>query len=141
MLYPMFIMVLLTATVGVIAVTSRIRSVTSGAVKIKYYRAMQGQDVSERITTTTRCFNNMFEVPVLFYVVCTLYISLQATSLFALILAWLFVVFRCVQAFIHLTHNNVLHRMVTFWLAFVCVLLLWTMLVLDIGVGSQILRI
>lgn len=130
MLYPMFIMVLLTAVVGLIAVTCRIRSVTSGEVKIKYYRLMQGQDVSDRITATTRCFNNMFEVPVMFYVVCTLYISLQATSIFALVLAWLFVVFRFALALIHLTHNNVLHRMVTFWLAFVCVLLLWIVLVL-----------
>lgn len=126
----MFIMVLLTAVVGLIAVTCRIRSVTSGEVKIKYYRLMQGQDVSDRITATTRCFNNMFEVPVMFYVVCTLYISLQATSIFAVVLAWLFVVFRFALALIHLTHNNVLHRMVTFWLAFVCVILLWIVLVL-----------
>lgn len=126
----MFGMVMLTLIVAVIALTGRVQSVKSGAVKIAYYRTMQGDEVPESVTKATRCFNNLFEVPILFYVVCTLYISLQIQSSVALNLAWLFVLFRYAQAFIHLTGNNVIHRMIAFWLAFVSVLLMWLVLVL-----------
>jgi len=131
MLYPMFAMVLLTAIVGVLAVVCRIKSVKSGSVKIKYYRLMQSDDVPEMVIRTTRCFNNMFEIPVLFYAVSILFISLHVQSPMALLLAWGFVSSRCFHAFIHLTYNNVVHRMLAFWLAFVIVLVMWVMLVLE----------
>lgn len=130
MLYPMFFMVILTVLVGLITVTCRINSVRSGSVKIKYYTLMEGGDVPEIITKTSRCFNNMFEVPVLFYVVATLFISLDIESPLAIVMAWSFVGFRCTQAYIHLTYNNVLHRMFALWFALLCVLVMWITLVM-----------
>ncbi len=127
----MFAMVLLTTLVGVIALVCRFKSVKNRTVKARYYRLMQGYDVPEIITKTTRCVNNMFEVPVLFYVVSTLFISLKVESSLALVLAWGFVGFRCAQATIHLTYNNVLHRLLMFWFAFVCVLAMWITLVVQ----------
>lgn len=127
----MALMVLLTFVVGLVTARTRFASVRSGDVKLKYFKLMQGQDVPERVTVTTRCFNNMFEVPVLFYVACTLYISLGAVGLPGLVFAWLFVALRYLHAFIHLTYNNFLHRMLAFWASFVCVLLLWLNLVLQ----------
>jgi hypothetical protein len=67
----------------------------------------------------------MFEVPVLFYVVCTLYVSLQVESSLAIALAWAFVGLRYLHAFIHLSYNHVLHRMLAFWFALLAVLGLW----------------
>lgn len=125
MIYPMFAMILLTTIVAVIAVSCRFNSVKSGSVSIKYYRLMQGDKIPEVITKTTRCVNNMFEVPMLFYVVSTLYIALHIESLLAIILSSIFVGLRCVQAYIHLTYNNVVHRMLAFWFGLICVLLLW----------------
>lgn len=130
MLYPMALMVLLTFIVGLVAARARFAGVRSGEVKYKYFKLMQGQEVPERVTVTTRCFNNMFEVPVLFYVACTLCISLGVEGLPGLVLAWLFVALRYLQALIHLTSNHFLHRMVVFWTAFLCVVLLWLNLVL-----------
>ena len=121
----MALMVLLTLIVGAVAVKSRFASVKQGQVKPKYFKLMSGQQVPEIITKTTRNFNNQFEVPVLFYVVCTLYISLDVNSLFAVILAWLFVAFRYLHSYIHLTYNHLLHRTAVFWLAFFCVIALW----------------
>jgi len=129
LLYPMFAMVLLITLIGVIALTCRFKSVKDKPVRFKYYRLMQGDDVPEIITKTTRCFNNMFEVPVLFFVASTLFISLKVESSLALIFAWCFVGFRYAQAYIHLTYNNVIHRMLMFWFAFVCVLAMWVTLV------------
>jgi hypothetical protein len=130
LLYPMALMVLLTFIVGLVAARARFAGVRSGEVKYKYFKLMQGQEVPERVTVTTRCFNNMFEVPVLFYVAGTLCISLGVEGLPGLVLAWLFVALRYLQALIHLTSNHFLHRMVVFWTAFLCVVLLWLNLVL-----------
>jgi hypothetical protein len=121
----MFLMVALTFVVGCIAVKVRFASVKKGDVNVKYYRLMGGQDVPDVITKTTRNFNNQFEIPTLFYVVCTLYISLGIESLFGLIFAWLFVSLRWIHAYIHLTYNHILHRMLAFWSAFICVVVLW----------------
>ena len=90
---------------------------------------MQGQEVPEVVTKTTRCFNNMFEVPVLFYIVCTLYITFGIESYAAVVIAWLFVIFRCAQAFIHITYNRVRHRMFAFGSSVLCVFYLWVNLV------------
>ena len=129
MLYPMVAMVLLTFIVGAIAVKVRFASVKGGEVSAKYYKLMNGEDVPEIVTKTTRCFNNQFEIPVLFYVACTLYISLDIESLAGVILAWLFFALRCIHAYIHLTYNHIIHRMSVFWLAFVSVIILWLNLV------------
>ena len=124
-------MVLLTFIVGILAVKTRLSSVKKGNVKAKYFRLMAGQEVPEIIIKTTRNFNNQFEVPVLFYVVCTLYISLNIESLVAIVLAWVFVFLRCLHSYIHLTYNNILHRMSVFFLAFFCVIALWVNLLVE----------
>lgn len=131
MLYPMLFMIILTFIVGLIAVKARFASVKSGAVDSKYFKLMQGNDVPEMVIKSTRSFNNMFEVPVLFYTACTLYVALGIHSTGGIILAWLFVVFRYIHAYIHLTYNHVLHRMWAFWAALICVLALWVNLVIQ----------
>jgi len=131
MLAPMFCTVLLTFVIGLITVTLRINSVRAGDVKIKYFRVMQGQDVPEFMTRTTRCFNNMFEMPVLFYLACTLFIALDIQSTTAIVMAWLYVLSRVLHTYVHLTYNNVLHRMVIYLVGGALVLLLWVILMVS----------
>jgi len=131
MILPMFAMIILTLAVATIAATVRFKSVTSGAVKISYYRSMQGQDVPDMVTKSTRCFNNLFEIPVLFYIVCILFVLLHIASTLAFILAWFFVALRVCQATIHLTYNNVLHRMVCFGGGFLVVIAMWVLLLAE----------
>jgi len=125
MFYPMFMMVLLTFIVGLVTMKYRFSVVISGTLHHNYFKLMEGQEVPEFFTRTTRCFNNMFEVPVLFYVACLLYIVLGIDSLAGLIFAWLFVLMRYFQALVHLTYNRVLHRMLFFWFAFLSAMGLW----------------
>ena len=53
-IYPMFTMVLLTFVVGCIAVKARFSSVKNKTVSAKFYRLMDGQEVPDIITKTTR---------------------------------------------------------------------------------------
>ena len=121
----MFVLSLLTIVVGVIALKARVDSVRKQQLSPRYFKLMQGQEVPEFVTKTTRCFNNLFEIPVLFYCVCTLYVALGIDSTFALIAAWLFVLFRAAQACIHIGYNDVIHRLTAFGLSIICVLALW----------------
>ncbi len=125
MFYPMISMVLLTFIVGLITMKHRIANVKSGAVNPKYFKLMEGQEVPEIITKTTRCFNNMFEVPVLFYSGCLLYIDLGVDSQIGLAFARFFVLMRYIQAYVHLTYNHLIHRMLSFWIAFLSTMGLW----------------
>ena len=130
MLYAMFAMVLLTTAVGVIAVTSRVKGVRNKQIPIKMFRTMQG-DFPDFVLRTTRNYNNQFELPVLFYVASTLYLALGIQSTAALVMAWLFVFSRIAHVIVHLTYNNILHRMLVFWFGVVFALGLWGNLVIQ----------
>ena len=127
----MFFMVLLTFIVGFVAVKVRFSSVKNGNISPKYFKLMDGENIPEVVTKTTRNFNNQFEIPVLFYVVSTLYISFGIESFIAVVFAWLFVCFRFIHSYIHLTYNHIIHRMLTFWGAFICVMVLWVNLLVQ----------
>jgi hypothetical protein len=124
-------MVLLTFIIGVLTVKVRFASVRNREVNPKFYKLMQGQEVPEIVTKTTRCFNNMFETPVLFYVVCSLYFASDIESVVGIIFAWLFVALRYIHAYIHLTYNHVVHRLIAFGCAFLCIMVLWGNLIVQ----------
>jgi len=60
-------------------------------------------------------FNNLLELPILFYVVCIALYVTDTVSGFLVILAWLFVVLRATHSLIHVTYNHVVQR----WLAYI----------------------
>ena len=122
----MYAMVLLTLGIGIIAVITRFRSVIAGEVKPKAYLLMDGE-FSKPVITTTRCFNNQFELPVLFYAAGLACIAMgipQSGSV--LILAWIFVALRLIHALIHITYNHLLHRSIAFWSGFLVLIALWS---------------
>ncbi len=132
MIYPMFLMVLLTFVVGIIAFFARVKSVKSKSVDPRAYKLMDANHYPELVIKTTRNFNNQFEVPLLFYIGCLAYLVLDITSTLALYLAWVFVILRVVHSFIHITYNHLLHRIAVFWLSFFVVFTLWVILILEI---------
>jgi hypothetical protein len=131
MLYAMSTLVLLTVVVGWLGITARFALVKAGQVSRNYFKLMQGDKVPEVIIKTTRCFNNLFEVPVLFYVVCTLYLALRVESEAGVVLAWLFVLARVAQAYIHLGYNHARHRAYAFSIGNIGVIGLWVNLLMQ----------
>lgn len=130
MLLPMFGLTLLIFLVGIRLVLCRIASVKNRDVSISYYRFMAGNNVPEKLLKTANNFSNLFETPLLFYIVCTLYISLGIESNIGVIVAWAYVALRCVHSYIHLTNNNVIHRMYAFLASLGCIFFLWVELLL-----------
>lgn len=129
MLYAMFGLVVFTYVFLLVNFVWRLKAVKSRAVHIKFFRRLDTQEAPEHIILGTRHLANLFEMPVLFYVVGVLAVSLQLESVFMVVLAWLYVGCRVVHAIIHTTYNNVVHRMLVFQLGSFILLIIWLQLI------------
>ena len=125
MIYPMFMLVILTYVVLLLTLRVRTGAVRDGSVPISYFSLMQGDQVPDMVAKTSRQFSNLFEVPVLFYAAGILYVALGMESVFAVYCAWAFVAARVIHTCIHLSYNNVLHRLIAFGFGNLCVLGMW----------------
>ena len=67
---------------------------------------------------------NQFQVPVLFYVLCFIFFSLDAVTMAVLSLAWVFVISRIIHAYIHMSSNYVPARFGVFTIGFVVMVLM-----------------
>lgn len=124
MIIAMSAMVFLTMIIGLMTLMARINSVRDGSIKPEYFKVMNG-DAPDAVVRTSRAFTNQFEIPVLFYIVTMLTLFLMPDSALNFYLAWAFVFSRYVHAYIHLSYNHVIHRMLAFLFGFACVMLMW----------------
>jgi hypothetical protein len=85
------------------------------------------KQMSETLQNTQSAdhFRNLFEVPVLFYVVCGFIAITHTTTLLLLACAWGYVVLRAAHAYIHLTHNKVVRRFQTFVASTIVLYVMW----------------
>lgn len=67
-------------------------------------------------------FENLFELPVLFYVAALLISTNGITDLIYVTSAWLFVAFRAIHSLIHCSYNKIMHR---FYAYLVSSFILW----------------
>jgi hypothetical protein len=72
-----------------------------------------------------RNFENLLEMPVLFYALGALAIVLKINDANLVSQAWLFVLLRLAHTVIHITYNNSLHRLVIFALSMLTLLSMW----------------
>lgn len=70
-------------------------------------------------------YQNSLELPILFYAVFMLAIVLRQTDILFVALAWLFVIFRAVQAYVHTTSNTRKYRSYAFRAGALALLAIW----------------
>jgi hypothetical protein len=119
-LLPVFVQVglvfaLLFMMAGVRTTSLRSREITFKDIAL-------GQNWPARSMQVGNCFNNQFQLPVLFYALIALALPLRQTDLIIVVLSWIFVVTRLIHAGIFITSNNVQQRSLA-WFAGVLVLL------------------
>ena len=129
MLYPMFFMVMLTFAILLFTLRIRLTSVRRGDASLSYYSMFQGKEIPDLVIKTSRNVANLFEVPILFYTAGVLYIALEMSDSVPVTLAWLFVIARVIYSGIHLSYNNVMHRLIVFGLGNLPVLGMWISIV------------
>jgi hypothetical protein len=80
-------------------------------------------------------FSNQFELPVLFYVLTILSIITHHADFVYWVLAWIFVAFRVLQAFVHVTNNNVRLRGAFYGVGALVLLVMWIIYIVRMVLG------
>ena len=103
-LLPLFVEVILTFVLMLLMGALRSADFRSGAVKSTDI-ALREPSWPKRTTQAANSFSNQFELPVLFYVLTILeWVTRHAGYVFV-VLAWIFVICRVLQAYVHVTSN------------------------------------
>ena len=136
MIYPMFAMVVLTAAVLVTLFRSRVGAVRQGLVSAAYFRIYQGEVEPESTAKPARHFANLFEAPVLFYVVCLAAMSTHFTGVAMQVLAWIYVAARVMHAYVHLGGNRLRRRIRAYFFSWLVLMAMWIYLVAGVSMNG-----
>jgi hypothetical protein len=139
MIYPMFAMVLLTAFVLAALFRSRVGAVRKGLLSAVYFRIYQGETEPESSAKPARHFVNLFEAPVLFYVVCLAAMITHFTGIAMQVLPWIYVAARVVHAYVHLGGNRLRYRMRAYFFGWGVLLAMWIYLLAGVTIPPRLL--
>src|ERR1700728_663216 len=104
-LLPLFVEVILTFVLLLQVGVLRRADYSSGAVKADDI-ALREPRWPQRTSQAANAFSNQFELPVLFYVLTILAWVTRHAGIVFVVLAWIFVICRVLQAYVHVTSNN-----------------------------------
>lgn len=127
---PMLVVVALTFVAFVRMAVARTGIIKS--MDPDYYRAHIGTPEPEVARAAVRHYDNLFELPTLFYAACLTAFVVAVVGRWTLIFAWGYVAARVVQSLIHMTYNNPAHRGGAFVLGVLFTLALWINLAVSI---------
>ena len=128
-LFPMASLVLLTFVVLALLFRSRATDVKEGNLSSGFFKTYIGQDEPEKSRKLSRHFANLFEAPLLFYVVCLAGLSLQLSYGWFQLLAWCYVLIRLAHAVIHPGKNKLPQRIITYFSSWIVLIAMWMLLI------------
>lgn len=130
-LLPLFVQVLLTFFIGFYLAIQRRRAL--------WGRQTRWQDIALREPNWPKdamqagySFSNQFELPVLFYVLTILAMMTKQADLLFVVMAWIFVLSRVLQAYVHVTSNHVPMRGLWFAIGCAVLFIMWVIYVVRI---------
>jgi len=133
-LLPLFVEVILTFALMLWMGKLRSGDYRSGAVRSADI-ALREPNWPRRTTQAANAYSNQFELPVLFYVLTILeWVTRHAGYVFVL-LAWIFVICRVLQAYVHVTNNNVRLRSAFFSASAVVLMIMWAIYIVEVLTG------
>lgn len=121
---PLFVQVALTFVLLFITGGMRQRALASRTVHPKDI-ALREPNWPLRTMQFGNAYQNQLELPLLFYVLTILELITRQADLLFVALSWVFVVLRFVHSYIHVTHNRVRYRGMTFGAGALVLLLMW----------------
>ena len=130
-LLPLFVEVILTFLLLFWLEPLRGGDISSGVTRPDSV-ALREPNWSARTLQVGYAYSNQFELPVLFYVLTILAYITHLADLVFVVLAWIFVVFRCLQAFVHVTNNNIRVRGAMFGVAALVLAIMWVMYIVEV---------
>ena len=124
-LFPAAAMVLLTGIVWLRLGSDRLGELRARRIHPqKVATSKQLYDQLQNVQSADH-FRNLFEMPVLFYVLCAFLAITGLTNAFLLACAWGYVALRAYHSYIHLTHNTVVRRFQAFVASTIVLYVMW----------------
>lgn len=136
MLLPMVLLVFFTFGVMFWMLKLRYRAVIKDGFDPKYFRLYDSSEskvpMPEYLSKVTQHFQNLLEMPPLFYLALLLLATLNITDTFYVILAWAFLITRIFHAYIHTSGNRVMKRKNAFIASLVILMILWARIAIEV---------
>ena len=96
-------------------------------VRLSQFRIYEGE-FPDRLRSARQQYQNMFEIPILFYLLCLLHIFFNSYTQIDILLAWGFVIFRVLHFFIRIQNQknvNIMPRTIVFVISLVFLTIAW----------------
>lgn len=132
---PIIALVALIAVVWLAMVVVRNAAVMRGISSPAYYLAYNSHEPPDWIERPARNFNNLLQLPTLFYVVCTLMLVTHHLDRAQLAYAWVFVAARVVHTVVHVVWNPLPYRFATWVMGALTLFVIWTRFALQAWPG------
>jgi hypothetical protein len=129
---PMGALVLLTFVVLTLIPIRRFRAAFAGKVKARDFKYGESASVPGEVAIPNRNYMNLLELPLLFYVLCLAEYTTSRVGAVSLIFAWVYVGLRALHSAIHLTYNNVFHRLTFFAVSNFVLGAMWMVFLVDL---------
>ncbi len=133
-LKPVLVLITLTAIVWLVMLVTRTRQFSqpefreiNADTREKVAKALTG-----RAELSSNNFNNLFELPVLFYALVFVILHLALIDNLHVLMAWVFVIFRILHSLVHCTYNNVMHRFLLWLISTLALLVMLVRVLLEV---------
>jgi len=130
--YPCIAMVALTAAVWVRLYVERVGEMRARRIRPEEIATAQQAATLLEKQNAANNFRNLFEVPVLFYVLCIALFVTQNVTTLLLTGAWLFVALRAAHSHIHCSYNHVMHRFIAYSFSTILLFIMWGMFAFEL---------
>src|SRR5579863_4507861 len=130
-LLPLFVEVILTFLLLFWLAPLRARDFNAGTARQENI-ALREPNWSPRALQVGYAFSNQFELPVLFYVLTILAYVTHLAGVIFVVLAWFFVIFRILQACVHVTSNRVRLRGAFYGIAALALAINWAIYIFEV---------
>jgi hypothetical protein len=134
-LLPLFVEVILTFALMLRMVVLRDSDFRAGTVQPQDI-ALREPKWPKRTTQAANSFANQFELPVLFYVLTILEWVTRHAGVIFVAMAWIFVIFRLLQAYVHITSNIVRLRGAFYAVGAVVLMVMWAVYIIEVLAGT-----
>ena len=101
-------------------------------IRLSQFRIYEGE-FPDRLRSARQQYQNMFEIPIIFYLLCLLNIYFNNYNQFDIVCAWGFVVFRMIHFFIRLQNQkniNIIPRTFIFTISLIFLTIGWVSFVI-----------
>ncbi len=133
---PVCVLALWTLLVLSLIPLRRFRAAAKRQVTAEDFRFGESGRVPPDVSIPNRAWMNLLEAPLLFYVGVVVYFLLGEVDEAILALAWVYVALRIAHSLIHISYNNVIHRLTAFALSNVTLIVMWVMLLMRVWPGQ-----